>query len=47
MELSKEQINTIASTLLVSDILDYINSHRSEYEKFLEEENTRKEVIEK
>lgn len=38
MELSKEQLKTIASNILVSDIIDYINNHRSEYEEFLKEE---------
>lgn len=44
MELSKEQVKTIASNILVSDIIDYIEKHRVEYEKFLElEENKGKE----
>lgn len=47
MELSKEQLKTIASNILVSDIIDYIESHRSEYEKFLKEEYQGKEAVEK
>ena len=35
------------SNILVSDIIDYINNHRSEYEEFLKEEYKGKEVLEK
>ena len=47
MELSKEQLKTIASNILVSDIIDYINNHSSEYEEFLKEEEELKENIER
>lgn len=42
IELSQEQIDNIASNILISDILSFIENNRSEYEKFLEEK--RKEV---
>lgn len=44
MELSKEQLKTIASNILVSDIIDYINNHRSEYEEFLREEELKENI---
>lgn len=43
IELSQEQIDNIASNILISDILSFIENNRSEYEKFLEEEK-REEV---
>lgn len=43
IKLSQEQIDNIASNILISDILSFIENNRSEYEKFLEEEK-RKEV---
>ena len=39
IELSQDQINNLASNILVSDILSYIENNRSAYENFLEEEN--------
>lgn len=44
MELSKEQLKTIASNILVSDIIDYVNNHRSEYEEFLKEEELKENI---
>lgn len=44
MELSKEQLKTIASNILVSDIIDYINNHSSEYEEFLKEEELKENL---
>lgn len=38
MKLTKEQIEYIASHILVSDILNYIETNRSEYEEFLKKE---------
>lgn len=38
MKLTEEQIEYIASHILVSDILNYIENNRSEYEEFLKEE---------
>lgn len=38
IELSQKQIDNIASNILISDILSFIENNRSEYEKFLEEE---------
>lgn len=43
IELSQKQIDYIASNILISDILSYIENNRSAYEDFLKEEN-RKEV---
>ena len=37
MELSKEQLSVISSTVLISDIIDYIENHKTEYENFLKE----------
>lgn len=42
MELSNEQLKTISSSILVEDIKNYINAHKTEYEEFLRK---RKEVI--
>lgn len=39
IELSQEQIEHLASNILVSDILSYIENNRSAYEQFLKEEN--------
>lgn len=39
IELSQDQIDYLASNILISDILSYIENNRSAYEKFLEEEN--------
>ena len=41
MKLSKEQIYTISSSILVADIQAYINDHLLEYEEFLKNENTK------
>lgn len=38
VKLSQEQINKLATNILVSDVLSYIEKNRSTYEKFLEEE---------
>lgn len=35
MELSQEQIDIISSSILLTDIQKYINSHQKEYEEFL------------
>lgn len=35
MELSQEQINIISSSILLSDVKAYIDSHKKEYEEFL------------
>ena len=37
MELSKTQIEIISSSILISDIKSYINSHLKEYEEYLKE----------
>ena len=42
MQLSKEQIDYISSSILVSDIKEYIEKHKEEYELFLEKENSKK-----
>ena len=39
IELSQEQVDYLASNILISDILSYIENNRSAYEEFLEEEN--------
>lgn len=39
MKLSKEQIKTISSSILISDIISYVDNHREEYEEFLKNEN--------
>lgn len=39
IELSQKQIDYLASNILVSDILSYIENNRSAYEEFLKEEN--------
>lgn len=36
MELTEEQLSIITSTVLLSDIKEYINSHQKEYNEFLE-----------
>lgn len=41
MELSQEQIKTLSSYILPSEIISYINSHKEEYEEFVENEKTR------
>lgn len=38
MKLTEEQIEYIASHIRISDILNYIENNRSEYEEFLKEE---------
>lgn len=38
MELTEEQINLISSSILLSDIKDYINSHLTEYNEFIKKE---------
>ncbi len=40
MELSSEQVQTISSSILISDIKAYVNSHKKEYEQFLREFRT-------
>lgn len=35
MELTQEQINMISSSILISDVKAYIDSHREEYKEFL------------
>lgn len=42
MELSSGQIDTISSSILISDIKAYINSHKKEYEQFLKDFRTSK-----
>lgn len=42
MELSSEQIATISSSILISDIEAYVNSHKKEFEQFLKEFRTSK-----
>lgn len=39
IELSQKQIDYIASNILISDILSYIENNRSAYEDFLKKEN--------
>ena len=39
VNLSQKQIDNIASKILISDILSYIENNRSAYEEFLKEEN--------
>lgn len=39
IELTQQQIDNIASKILVSDVLSYIEKNRSAYEDFLKEEN--------
>lgn len=41
MKLSQEQINLISSSILVSDIISYINAHSTEYEEFIKNENNK------
>lgn len=36
MKLSQEQINTFATSILLSDIKNYISSHQKEFNEFLE-----------
>lgn len=43
VKLSQEQIDKLATNILVSDVLSYIEQNRSTYEEFLNEE--RKEDI--
>ena len=43
IELSQKQVEYMASNILISDILSYIENNRSTYEEFLKEEK-RKEV---
>ena len=38
MNYSNEQVKTIASDILVKDIIDYIDLHSSEYEEFCRKE---------
>lgn len=45
MSISQEQIRQISSSILVSDVLTYIEQHRSEYEEFLKEEEKAEIVI--
>ena len=35
MELSQKQIEIISSSILISDIKSYINSHLEEYQEYL------------
>ena len=35
MELTQEQINIISSSILLSDVKTYIDSHKEKYEEFL------------
>lgn len=44
MSLTDEQVKLFSSELLVSDIIDYINTHSKEYEQFLKEDNLGKEI---
>lgn len=39
IELTQQQIDNIASKILVSDVLSYIEKNRSAYENFLKEVN--------
>ncbi len=38
LNLSKEQLETFCSSILLSDIIDYVNSHQEEYNEFLRNE---------
>lgn len=41
MSLSQEQAYRLASMIKPSDVIDYINNHRSEYEEWLIKEQKR------
>ena len=36
MEFTEEQINVFCSVITVSEILEYINTHQTEYEEYIE-----------
>ena len=40
MKLSQEQIKLISSSILVNDIISYINEHFDEYEEFIKNQNS-------
>lgn len=45
MELSQEQIKTISSYIPLSEIISYINSHKEEYKKFVENEKNKTDKL--
>ena len=42
--MSDKQIRQFSSSILISDIISYIDSHQKEYEEFLKEEELKKEL---
>lgn len=42
MELSQEQLEQISKYISISDVKSYIETHLLEYEKFLEDEESKK-----
>ena len=46
VQLTTQQINQIASSILLKDISDYVKAHQKEYEKFLKEEQQKQKTEE-
>lgn len=44
MNLSTEQINFLSTSILLSDIKTYINSHTQEFNEFLENEKNKSQI---
>lgn len=36
--MNDEQVKLFSSSILISDVISYIDNHKEEYEKFLQEE---------
>ncbi len=37
MSITDEQIKMLSSSIMISDVIDYINKHQKEYEEFLKQ----------
>ena len=46
VQLSKQQINQIASSISLKEISDYVKAHQKEYEEFLKKEEKQKKKTE-
>lgn len=46
MSITEEQIMLISSSIIISDVIDYINKHQEDYEEFIKKTEEGNDVYE-